>query len=127
MTRRCLACGLILGGILLARLPATATADGNVKITDPGQVAALTRVQERLDQMSGSIMACLDTGMAHGRCMCENRELLAAYASAVQELFEAYPGLARFDLVHFEGPDGILINQSLEGIRRQAQMTLDCP
>jgi hypothetical protein len=44
----------------------------------------------------------------------------------VNSIFDKHPILGRYDLIHYRTPDGMINNQSLLGIKKQAEMVLRC-
>jgi hypothetical protein len=112
--------------ILLLFTPAFARA-GNLEIRDPAVVADLAEVQNEIEAISSAVMSCIDSGREHQECMCDNRGKFVHFSRTVATLFADHPQLEGRDLVHFKGKDGTLVNQSLEGIKRQAGMKLSCP
>ena len=101
-------------------------ADEGVDITNPVQVAELLQVQEKLDMVSNAIMRCMDSGGEHAACLCQHKELIIQFNSSVKTLFLNHPDLGELDLVRFKSPDGNYVAQSLEGIRKQADVEPAC-
>lgn len=112
--------------ILLAVITNFVWADEGVDITNPAQVSELLDLQEKLDSVSNAIMGCLDSGEEHSVCICKHKELVIQFNRRVNELFLNHPGLGELDLVRFKSPDGIYVAQSLEGIRKQANVEPSC-
>lgn len=98
----------------------------NVEINDQAIVDDLTVVQNEIDSLSAAIMSCMDTGKQHQECMCDNEEKLVQFSKTVQVLFEKHPELTKHDLIHYRAQDGAINNQSLVGIKKQANMELSC-
>jgi hypothetical protein len=115
--------GLILVWMLFS---VSAFADGNLDITDSKMVADLVELDEIISAISSGVMGCMDTGKEHKPCMCESRELFAQFSDSANKFFMIYPQLHGQDLVNFKDPEGVLINLSLETVKRQAEMELAC-
>ncbi len=101
-------------------------AAGNLEITDPAKVYQLMEIQNQIDAVSSAVMSCMDTGREHGECMCRNKHMFIAFSKAVSSFFKEYPDLKEQDLIHFRTPSGGIVNQSLGGIRRQADLDIEC-
>ena len=112
--------------ILLTVIMTFVWADEGVDITNPVQVAELHRVQEKLDMVSNAIMGCMDSGEEHAACLCQHKELIIRFNSSVKTLFLDHPELGELDLVRFKSPDGNYVGQSLEGLRKQANVEPSC-
>ena len=112
--------------ILLAVIMTFVWADEGVDITNPVQVAELHQVQEKLDMASNAIMGCMDSGEELAACLCQHKELIIQFNSSVKTLFLNHPDLGELDLVRFKSPDGNYVAQSLEGIRKQANVEPAC-
>ena len=111
---------------LLALLAGVAWSDEGIDITEPLKVAALSDLQERIDSISAAVTECTSSGKDHGDCLCENEEPILDFNRAVEELFETYSDLKAADIVRFRTSDGMVVSQSLSGIKNQAQMKLKC-
>ena len=99
---------------------------GNVEIIDQNIVNDLTAVQKEVDSISARIMSCMDAGKQHKECICQSEAKFSQFSKMVKALFERYPELEDYDLIHYRTPDGAINNQSLIGITRQASMQLTC-
>lgn len=107
-------------------LAGVAWSDEGIDITEPLKVAALSDLQERIDSISAAVTKCTSSGKDHGDCLCENEEPILDFNRAVDELFETYADLKTADIVRFRTSDGMVVSQSLSGIKNQAQMKLTC-
>lgn len=107
-------------------LAGVAWSDEGIDITEPPKVAALSDLQERIDSISAAVTDCTSSGKDHGDCLCENEEPILDFNRAVEELFETYSDLKTADIVRFRTSDGMVVSQSLSGIKNQAQMKLNC-
>jgi hypothetical protein len=112
--------------VLLIVMSCNAYSDEGVDIVDDVQINALLAIQKQIDAISAGVMSCMDKGNTHAQCLCENESRFQEFNHLVDDLFTEFPELANYDIVRFEAPDGMLINQSLEGIQRQADMELSC-
>ncbi len=112
--------------MLLAFVISSVRADDGADITDPGQVAGLSNLQDQIDSISTAIMSCMDSGKDHKTCMCQHNDMIAEFNASVGRLFSNHPELKKFDLVRFRAPDGMWVSQSLEGIKRQAESEQVC-
>ena len=112
--------------ILLAVITNLIWADEGVDITNPVQVSELHHLQDKLDSVSNAIMGCMDSGEEHAACICKHKELILQFNNSVNKLFMNHPDLGKLDLVRFKSPDGIYVAQSLEGIRKQANIEPSC-
>lgn len=107
-------------------VPSLIVSGETLEIKDPKTMFSLVEVQEEIDFISSAVMGCKDTGREHSDCMCENKAMLSHFTETVNELFVKCPNLNGQDLVTFKAPDGVQVTQSLEGIRKQAEMKLVC-
>jgi len=112
--------------ILLAVITNSIWADEGVDITNPVQVSELHNLQEKLDSVSNAIMGCMDSGEEHKACICKYKELIIQFNTSAKKLFLNHPDLGELDLVRFKSPDGNSVAQSLEGIRKQANVEPSC-
>ena len=111
---------------LLALLASVAWSDEGIDVTEPHKVAALSDLQEKIDSISTAVTECISSGKVHGDCLCENEEFILTFNRTVEEFFETYSDLKTADIVRFRMSDGMVVSQSLSGIKNQAQMKLDC-
>jgi hypothetical protein len=112
--------------VLLLFVSCNAYSDEGIDIVDNAQINALLAIQEQIDAISAGVMSCMDKGNTHAQCLCENESRFQEFNHLVDDLFSDFPELAYHDIVRFKAPDGMLINQSLEGIQAQADMELSC-
>ncbi len=112
--------------ILLAVITNLIWADEGVDITNPVQVSELNHLQDKLDSVSNAIMGCMDSGEEHNVCICKHKELIIHFNNSVNKLFMNHPDLGELDLVRFKSPNGNWVAQSLEGIRKQANIEPSC-
>jgi hypothetical protein len=112
--------------VILMFLTCNAYSDEGIDIVDGAQINALLAIQEQIDAISAGVMSCMDKGNTHAQCLCENESRFQEFNRLVDDLFSDFPELANHDIVRFKAPDGMLINQSLEGIQAQADMELSC-
>lgn len=111
--------------VLTLFLPCTLYAEP-YEVQDHETMLALVELQEDMDLISSSVMGCLDVGREHIDCMCANKALFSHFSETVTELFDTFPELENYDLVTFKDPEGVQVTQSMEGIKKQAAMELDC-
>ena len=104
----------------------SSTSQANVEIIDQAIVDDLIVVQKKIDSISDAIKNCMNSGKQHQKCMCDNEEKFSQFSKTVRMLFDKHPELKNHDLVHYKNPDGTINNQSLLGIKRQANMELSC-
>ena len=83
-----------------------AGANGSSLIEDPYVVTQLTAVQSQLDEVSSSVMTCIESGTKHAVCLCENRGVIGVFNKSVNTLFEKNDELKSLDLVRFKSADG---------------------
>ena len=102
------------------------TSQANVEIKDQAIVVDLVTVQNEIDSISSSIMSCMDSGKEHKDCMCDNEIKFINFKKTVKVLFEKHPDLNQHDLIHYRTPDGMINNQSLVGIKKQANVNFSC-
>ena len=112
--------------ILLAVMINFVWADEGVDITNPVQISELHNLQEKLDSVSNAIMGCMDSGEEHNVCICKHKEIIIQFNASANKLFLNHPELGELDLVRFKSPDGNYVGQSLEGIRKQANVEPSC-
>ena len=112
--------------ILLAVITNSIWADEGVDITNPVQVSELHNLQEKLDSVSNAIVGCMGSGEEHNDCICKHKELIIQFNRSVNNLFLNHPDLGELDLVRFKSPSGNYVAQSLEGIRKQANIEPSC-
>ena len=111
---------------LLFIIPNMSIAAGNMEIEDSDTIAELSEIQEQIDSISSAVTGCMESGGKHKQCICQNREMFSRFSFTVNAFFKEHPELEDQDLVNFKTPDGTLVNQSLVGIRKQANMKLEC-
>jgi hypothetical protein len=111
---------------ILLLIPGLSLASGNLEIKAPLMVSDLVKVSHEIDSLSSAIMSCIDSGKEHKDCMCANKQLFAHFTDTVNTLFKTYPQLEGQDLINFKNTEGMLINLSLEGIKKQAGTELSC-
>jgi hypothetical protein len=112
--------------VLLLFVSCNAYSDEGIDIVDNAQINALLAIQEQIDAISAGVMSCMDSGKTHPACLCENETRFMKFTQLVENLFRDFPELANHDIVTFKAPDGMYINQSLEGIRNQANVEFTC-
>jgi hypothetical protein len=112
--------------VILIFLTCNAFSDEGVDIVDDAQINALLAIQDQIDAISAGVMSCMDKGNTHAQCLCENESRFQEFSRLVDNLFSEFPELANHDIVRFKAPDGMYVNQSLEGIQNQADMELSC-
>ena len=89
-------------------------------IDDPHVAMQLNAVQSKLDEVSSSVMNCIESGAEHTVCLCENQQIIGVFNKSVNTLFEKNDELKSLDLVRFKSADGVWVTQSLQGILKQA-------
>ena len=102
------------------------SANSGDEITNPAQISALTAIEKRLDNLSNRIMACIDSGIAHAECLCNNRTQIREFNAAVEQLFLNHPELIGIDIVNFRNDETGRASMSLEGIQKQAATKPTC-
>lgn len=98
----------------------------NVEIKDQAIVNDLIVLQMEMDVISSAIMSCMDSGSSHKDCMCQNKSKFNQFTTTVNSVFKKHPSLSKYDLIHYRTSDGMINNQSLLGIKKQAEMALPC-
>ena len=106
-------------------LPALTQAE-NLGINDPTMTDDLVKLDQVMTTISSAVMGCMDQGKAHKECMCETKHLFAKFTETSNELFYKHPQLEGHDLINFKNPEGILVNLSLEGVKKQSAMEIAC-
>lgn len=112
--------------VILIFLTCNAYSDEGVDIVNDAQINALLAIQDQIDAISAGVMSCMDKGKTHPECLCENETRFVKFKQLVENLLRDFPELANHDIVRFKAPDGMYINQSLEGIRNQANVEITC-
>ncbi|MBT5498545.1 MAG: hypothetical protein HOK54_22640 [Alphaproteobacteria bacterium] len=110
--------GLVFSYVLLTTNMSFAT--GEWLIEDPGSVTQLISIQQSLDNVSSSIMLCIDSGKDHSSCLCEGKEAITQFNTRVNTLLSENQNLAEHDLVRFKSNDGFWVTQSIQGLLKQA-------
>ena len=111
--------------VVILFFPAVAPAE-NLDITDQTIVEDLIRLDGIMSDVSSAVMGCMDKGKAHKECMCESKSLFERFTESANELLKTHSALEGQDLINFKNPDGVLVNLSLEGVKKQAAMELSC-
>lgn len=83
-------------------------------------VAELNAIQMSLDNVSTSVMACIESGGEHTNCLCQNKDVITQFNDSVHSFFERNDHMKNADLVRFKADDGSGVTQSLQGILKQA-------
>ena len=96
-------------------------ANAEVLIKNPNIVAQLNTVQSNLDNVSSSVMACIESGREHSACLCQSKEAITQFNRSVETLFKKNKALQTHDLVRFKSTNGTWVTQSLQGISKQAR------
>ena len=96
------------------------------EVQDHEMMLALSEIQEEVDFISSAVMGCVDTGREHKDCMCTNKAMFMHFSESVTTLFAGFPELEKYDLVTFRDQKGVQVTQSMQGMKRQAVMDLDC-
>lgn len=112
--------------LILLLVPGLVVSAEPLDVKNPDIMFSLVEVQEEIDYISSVVMGCVDSGREHSDCMCSNKAMFSRFTQKVGKLFVKHPILEGHDLVAFKDPDGVQVTQSLMGIRKQAEMQLDC-
>ena len=114
---------LFLIMLILIPSPAiTATLD----IKNGEMIVYLEELDEIMGTISSAVMGCMDAGKTHQKCMCESKSHFMDFKNAANAFFEKYPQLEEHDLINYKNSESVLVNMSLEGIKKQASMKIDC-
>jgi len=89
-------------------------------IEDPKVVAELNTIQTSLDNVSTSVMSCIESGGEHTNCLCQNKDIITQFNDNVHSFFERNDHMKHADLVRFRVDDGNWVTQSLQSILKQA-------
>ncbi|MEH6626148.1 MAG: hypothetical protein V7739_06885 [Motiliproteus sp.] len=95
-------------------------ANDEMLIEDSKLIAQLDTIQQNLDNVSTSVMSCIDSGKDHSSCLCESKEMIIKFNDSVETLFRENQKLKKHDLVRFKSIDGSWVTQSLQGLLKQA-------
>ena len=97
-----------------------AIANQDQLIEDPKMVAELKAIQMSLDNVSTSVMACIESGGKHTDCLCQNKDVITQFNDNVHSFFERNDHMRNADLVRFKADDGSWVTQSLQSFLKQA-------
>ncbi|GEM_PF-1539295 len=109
---------MILISMLL--LSTTVIANEEQLIEDSKMIAELNAIQRSLDNVSTSVMSCIESGGEHTNYLCQNKDVITKFNDTVHSFFERNGHLKEVDLVRFKANDEAWVTQSLQGILKQA-------